>query len=98
MELNFKKIDNLLTMLDILVEENMKAYSTDWHNYDRKAVAELKPGKWGYLTIRETGSEFTDSIRKHEQYKRDFSNVLFTALIICEDKDSYSINLYKYEK
>ena len=98
MELNFKKIDNLLTTIDILVEENMNAYSSDWYEYDRKSVKGLDPGRWGYLTIRETGCEFTESIRKHEQYKRDFSNILFTSLIICEDKEKYSLTLHKWEK
>ena len=98
MELNFKKIENLLSVLDALVEENCKSYSSDWYNYDRVHVKELKAGRWGYLTIRETGCDFTDSIRKHEQYTHEFRNIRFTALIICEDEESYSLTLHKWDK
>lgn len=95
MELNFKNIKNLLAVLDALVDEICEALSSDWYKYDRKEVENLESGKWGYLTIRTHGSDFTDSIRKHDRYVNNFSDVRFVALIIREDKDCISLSLSK---
>lgn len=95
MELNFKNIKNLLAVLDALVDETCEAWSTDYYNYDRKEIENLSDGQWGYFAIRTHGSDFSQSIRKHNQYVQDFSDVRFTALIIREDKDSFTLSLYK---
>lgn len=95
MELNFKNINNLLAVLDALVNETCEAWATDYYGYDRLQIEKMEDGRWGYFAIRTHGSEFTDSIRKYDQYIRDFSDVRFTALIIREASDSYSLNINK---
>lgn len=96
MELNFKNINNLLAVLDALVNETCEAYATDYYDYDRPQIEKMECGTWGYFTIRSHGSDFTDNIRKHDRDIRDFNDVRFTALIIREDKDSFSLSLYKH--
>lgn len=95
MELNFKNINNLLAVLDALVNETCEAWATDYYDYDRPQIEKIEDGRWGYFAIRTHGSEFTDSIRKYDQYISDFSDVRFTALIIREASDSYSLNINK---
>lgn len=95
MELNFKTLDNLLTFIDILVEETCENHKMDWYKYDRPDVATLKVGQWGYLAIRTLGSHFDMSIEKHDAVCKDFSNVIFTGLISHEQEDLYTLSLYK---
>lgn len=95
MELNFKTLDNLLTFIDILVDETCENHKMDWYNYDRPEVANLEVGKWGYLAIRTLGCHFNTSIEKHDEVCKEFSNVKFTALICREKEDLYTLNLNK---
>lgn len=95
MELNFKNIANLLAVLDALVNETVENHQSDYYEHDRKDIENLKNGQWGYLTIRTLGSDFTQSIRKHDEYVNAFSNVRFTALIIREDENSFTLSLNK---
>lgn len=102
MELNFKNINNLLAVLDALVNDTCEACATDYYDYDRPQIEKMEVGRWGFFAIRTHGSEFTDNIRNYDQYIRkydqyisDFSDARYTALIIREANDSYSLYINK---